>query len=396
MTNLKINPCKKIKSKNKAHHLTKNRLNPAGIVYSYSSFFHAFRKDSGFIAGDTSPEMEYSGFIGITEQIAEEKKEIDIHISFFNNFSTNSAVVSTLTNDCCLRCVSLDQIAELMDNANAMYGESFMSCKEFAALTRKFSYLGDLKSLINSQISLYLISNSCSESFDLNRHNSLYFLSSDFMNSGAKNSTLIEKNKYEATEKGFISENKILLSNTSIIFVYPEDLDFIIANNSSLILGDTLESNLLKESFLAFLPNSTDHLTNSLSLGEFNLVNNSCLNISCLASSDQFTQTNSFSSVLTLFGIVNVTDGIYSSPLFLNSSNFFNSASLLSMPCFNTSFQLTSGNFFLSSSNSFGNDNVMVAILVPPTNSVYIHKSVGIYKSFDFNENNLIFGGENE
>src|SRR3989344_753418 len=46
-------------------------------------------------------------------------KEPDDYNSSFSSLLINSAVVNTLTNDCCLRCVSLDQIGELVNNANA-------------------------------------------------------------------------------------------------------------------------------------------------------------------------------------------------------------------------------------------------------------------------------------
>ena len=55
------------------------------------------------------------------------KSKSDTQISPFNSLSTNSLVVYTLTNDCCLMCGSLDQIAALIANASARYGASSLS-----------------------------------------------------------------------------------------------------------------------------------------------------------------------------------------------------------------------------------------------------------------------------
>ncbi|MFH1585225.1 MAG: LamG-like jellyroll fold domain-containing protein [archaeon] len=303
------------------------------------------------------------------------------------NIVTNSDVVNTLTNDCCLRCGSLDQIKALVNNASARYGESFGSGNEFKAFIRKSLYSDELNNLIDPSTSFCLIPNSCSESFDLDKQRSLYFSSSGLINSGAINSALIEENKYEAADNGFISEKNILLSNTSIILIYPyfflssRDIEF---SNSFLIFGDTSESNLLNEPFLAFLPSSTDHLINSCSSLEFNLLNISCLlNSSCLTSSERFIQISFEISDFNLSSTANVIDAIYIAPLDFNSSSFLSSFILSDITLRANSATFISGKSFLKlANNSSGTDTVTLGILNP---SIYFNKSkaVQLYKSFD-------------
>ena len=144
--------------------------------------------------------------------------EGEIQSSPFSSLSINSAVVYTSTNGCCLRWVSLDQIEALIDNASARYGESFGSSgKDFIASISKDSFSEDLKKFIELSTLDILISNSCSESPDLNMQSALYFSSSDLAYSVVENSALREKNKYDAAEPGFIRENKMLLSITKSV-----------------------------------------------------------------------------------------------------------------------------------------------------------------------------------
>ena len=299
---------------------------------------------------------------------------------------TKSSVVNTLTNDCSLRCGSFDQIAELKANANARKSASSGSEIADFAFSRKSSYSEDLKKSIDSSTSFCLISNCCSESFDLNKHSSLCSFNSDFMNSGAINSHLIDANKYADIEYGFIIENKELLSNTSLILDYlysslfSGDIEF---NNFSLISGETSLSNCLNLPFFALLPNSTDHLISSCSSLDSSLFNSlSLVSNSFLVNSDQFTQASSFISDLTLSGIANVTVAIYNSPLSTICSNFFNCSTLRIIMLLNTSDHLIPGclsNLFF---NSSGIDNVTVAIFVPPNNYVNRHKYVDVFKPF--------------
>ncbi len=293
----------------------------------------------------------------------------------------------TGTNDCSLRCGSLDQIAELVDNASARYGESLGSDKLFIAFTKNSSYVNSSKNSIDSSISFCLISNSCSESFDLNNMSSLYFSNSVFMNSGAINSALIEENRYAETDLGFIIENKELLSRTNIILVYPYfllssgDIEF---SNSFLIFGDTSESNLLNEPSLAFLPSSTDHLINSCSSLEFNLLSNSILlDNSCLISSDKFIQRNLDISDFNSSSTANVMDAIYIFPLAFNSSSFLSSRILSDTILRATAATFTSGKFFLNPvNNSSGTDIVILGIL--DNSHIYFgtSKYVEVFKSF--------------
>jgi len=193
-------------------------------------------------------------------------------ISRLNNLVINSLVEYTLTNDCCLRCGSFDQIAELVSNANARKSASSGSEIADFAFSRKSSYSEDLEKSIDSSTSFCLISNCRSESFDLDKHSDLYLFNSFFTNSGAINLHLIDANKYADTDEGFIIENKELLSNTSLILDYlysslshenfygfrgpenpPEkfsrisgDIEF---SNSSLLLGETSLSNCLNLPF---------------------------------------------------------------------------------------------------------------------------------------------------
>ena len=169
-------------------------------------------------------------------------KKYNIYNSSFSNLLINSAVVNTLTNDCCLKCLSLDQIEELVNKANARYGASLGSGKFLMAFINNLSYLDSLKNSILDSTSNCLILNSCSDNFDLNKHSSLYLLNSDIINSGAMNIAFNDENKYELTESESISENNILLSNTSLILVHLYSSFFsgdIESSNPSLLLGES-------------------------------------------------------------------------------------------------------------------------------------------------------------
>src|SRR3989344_1683823 len=314
-------------------------------------------------------------------------------ISLFNILSNKSSVVNTLTNLCFLKCGSLDQIEALINNANARYGESFGSSNEDIALSRKTSNSRDLKKLIKSSTSFCLISNSCSESFDLDKHSNSYFFNSVLINSGAKKSALSKENKYELTEYGFISEKNILLSNTSFILSYSSNISCLLSednffNNSSLLFRGSSESNLLNESFFAFLPNSTEHLINSFSSPDSSLSRNSLsiflifssLESSSFANSDQFIQLNSFIFDFSFSSNAKVTLAIHITPFFFNSSSFFNSSTFLDIAPLITSATLMSGNDFLNlASNSSGIDNVIFGILIQ---HIYFYKHNYVYKSF--------------
>jgi len=310
------------------------------------------------------------------------------------NSLTKSAVVNTSINDCCLKCGSFDQIAMFdeksdKDNANARYGESFGSGKFLIDSTRNASYADFLKKVIKLSSSICLISNSCSERFDFSRQSSLYLFNSSFMNSGAINSEVIESNRYVEIDSGLKSENRMLLSNTSFILVYLNSSLFsgdIELSNSSLFSGDSSESNLLNESFFAFLPKSTDHLINSCSSLEFNLDNN---NFACFLRSINFSLTSSDQLIQRNFAIsdfnsglnANVIDAIYISPLFLSFSSAESSLILSDITRLAISATLTSGNCSLNSANSSSETDIVIfGILINSSN--YFNTSNYVYKSF--------------
>ena len=314
--------------------------------------------------------------------------KIKDQISPLKNIFNKSPVSYTETSDCCFKCGSFDQIAELVNNANARKSTSSGSDIEALAVSRNSSYSTALMNSIDSSISSCLISNSCSESLDLNRQSFLCFPNSDFMNLGAINSALIEENKYAEIDLGFIIENKELLSNTNIILVYSYFLlssGDIELSNSSLFFGDISESNLLNLPFLAFLPSSTDHLINSCSSGELNLSSNSCLlDNSCLINSEKLSQTNFDNLDLSSLSNENVIDAIYILPFDFNSASFSSSSTFLIMVLRATSAGLISGNDFLNlASNSSGTDTVILGILDSP--SIYFNTSnyFNVFKSFD-------------
>ncbi|MFH1592832.1 MAG: Hint domain-containing protein, partial [Candidatus Woesearchaeota archaeon] len=328
------------------------------------------------------------------------KKEIfsmnldDNQISLFRNNLSKSPVLYILINDCCLKCESFDQIAESIERANARKSTSSGSSSDSIALSKKLSYSSNLKKVMDSSISFCLISNSCSESFDLDKHSSLCFINSDFINSGAKNLALMEENRYAEVDFEFIIANKTLLSNTSFISAnHPTNsllfLEEILSNNSSLLFGCSSESSSLNLPFFTFLPNSTDHLMSSCSSLDLNFLSNCCFNISrlsklSLTSSDQFTQGNWAISDFSSSSTANVMDAIYITPLAFNFSSFLSSPTFSIIALRATSATFTSGNNLLNFFNNFsGTDTVILGILYPP--SIYVNKSkyVDVFKPFD-------------
>ena len=244
----------------------------------------------------------------------------------------NSSVVKTFTEDCSFRCESFDQISALSASARARYGESSSSEIEDNAFLRNLLYSENGTKSIFENISFCLISKSCFDSLDLNKHSSLYLANSDLMNSGANIFVLSEENKREVTESGFISENNTLLSNT-IFIVY--------LSNSSRSFGESCENNFLNVSFFAFLPNSTLQEVKSSSFLSF-------CNISSF-------QANSLA---------------FSSIAFLTNPD-----------------QFISGNFFINSLISGGTDIVMDT-MDKPSYFVKKHNSVEIFKPLGYSENN--------
>jgi len=285
-----------------------------------------------------------------------EEKQI-IQISSFSILPISSAVLYTLTSDCCLRCGSLDQIAASSNSASATKSASSESGSALADASRKSSYSESLKKLMAFSTSACLISNSCSDNLDLNKQSPLCSSNSDLMNSGAENPALSNENRYEAADFGFIIENNMLLSNTNFIF-YSNALRLFsgdsLESNSFLLSGDSSASNRLYLPFFAFLPNSTDHLVNSCS----------SLDSSC-------------------------------------ASSFLRNASLLTFSDKNsrvTSDQFISGSDSISFFKSSETDNVMFGIFAPPLNSVYsvnnvkqLYKTIENAKHFRESQKPLVF-----
>ena len=241
----------------------------AGSVWNKDADNNEFEQKSYCTRWVEVRDLEENDYIAVPKSEHSERQDY-VQISPLNNLSINSAVVYTLTSDCCLRCGSLDQIAALMDNASARKSASSKSDNSFSAILRKTSYFAGSKNLIFSSTSACIISNSCSDSFDLNKHSSLCSLSSDLINSGAENLALIDEKRYDEADLGFIIENKTLLSATSFILIPYLSASLLFSgdsleSNSSLLLGDSSASNRLNLPFFAFLPNSTDHSVSSFS-----------------------------------------------------------------------------------------------------------------------------------
>ena len=304
---------------------------------------------------------------GNRDLVVSEKHNVYSASKYGFNLEVLNTLVELITEDS-WKCGSLDQIGMLSSNASAKKGISDLCEIRLEAFDEK-SLEDSLREIIFKIDSLASLNDS-SGMFDLEQISSEY-LSSSFVNqSGLNNLILYFSTNCLVNESFLNNENTTLVSQTSSIHNLPSF--FSLLYKSSL----TCSPNLIQSSSVNSL-----FLNNS-----FNFCNASCLltvsRNDSLATSDQFIQTNLFNSNFIFSGKVSVTDGIYSLPLLFNSSNFCNSASLLSIANFNISFQLISGNFFLASSNSHGRDNVMVGILVYSNNLVYIVKSVDIYKSF--------------
>ena len=314
----------------------------------------------------------------------------------------NSSVVNTLTSDCLIICRSFDQIAELAESASARKSASSESEVKSMDFSKKSSYSEVLINLTNPSISFCLISNSCSDNLDLAMHSDICSSNSVFKNSGDINSILdIKKeNKYELTDFGFINEKNMLVSNTSLILVINESyfnnfslLDDAFFSNFSLISGETSLSNCSNLPFLAFLPNSTDHLINSCSSLDSSFLNNSSacfwrsINLS-LTNSERLIQRSLDNLAFNSSSTANVIDAIYSSPLDFNNSHFSNSSTFSFITLRATSATFTSGNVFLKLANtSSGTEIVILGILTPSSN--YVNSSKDVYLNLSVDDVNL-------
>ena len=217
----------------------------------------------------------------------------------FNN-SINSFVVNESTNDCSLKCLSLDQIGSLNFNASARYVISFGS-----DISDNIFLSSSLYSEISTNITFCL----------REEINDLKVLKSDFFNnsflyldnsinakSGAINFNECLKRSSFATLDDFTSANKTLASTTNFI-LNPYYINFSFFNDL-IIPSFTLE------------PILTDQSSNSLSCLSFLSISSfqaNCLalfSIDFLIQPDQFISENLLINSFTSLGIDNVTDTI--------------------------------------------------------------------------------------
>lgn len=287
------------------------------------------------------------------------------HKVYVSKNSLSSLVLKTFTTpvtDNSWKCWSSDQIGQCSLSANARYGASSGSdINDFA----QFNCCGETLTfkLINLDNISFILLNLSSEIFS-NSQTSLECSSNSFnMNLCEYNSKEYSFTKLLVNESFFNKEKATLASVTNFIYSSP---DF--ANLSLTDLANFKQSSSV---ILLSLVNSSSSL-NSLALS-------SCTMTSCFASSDQFTQENSFISDLSLSGTEKVTDAIYSLP----PSNFFNCSNLEAIILLNISDHLISGCLSILDLNSSDRDNVTVAMFTP-INYVNEHKYVNIYKSFGF------------
>jgi len=345
------------KSKNKVYSLIKSRLNLACITYSYYSFLHVFRNGnhefvSGFIAGDTPPEMEYSGFIGITEHI--EIAKLEKNISGSKSLFVNPVVMVKVFED--------NSITFNLKNKNK--GANLYSLEMTEVIPEILEML-NFSRLTSSDLDDLLL--------DCFKQRWVF---------------MCKVSQYLLNLKG----------------IYPHNESHHLLNSSTVI---DLPAGFLMDSFnfsmySSFNSNSSIGYQQILSQNSWsapesvpvlmNLSNISFLRASSLPTSDQFTYKN-FSTFAfnSLFNDM-VTLTIYNSPLLTNCSNFSSCLTFFSIPALITSDQFTSGILSNLPLSSFGTDNVNFAIFsssVNKRNIVNKGNIVNIYKPFGFNENNL-------
>jgi DNA-directed RNA polymerase subunit RPC12/RpoP len=290
-------------------------------------------------------------------------------------YLTSSSVVNTLTNDCCLKSGSLDQIGILLNaNDNARYSVSSLSEIRELACLRNFSNLPfGIDSILFFNF-LNNLSSSSDESPEI-----LSILDLCFSNSS---------DKYSGEYNFTIPENMIS-------FVTPVPINPV--NNTVASIINSIYCNsgynflyLLCKDLFIFLPSSNASFSVNLDLDTI-LLNSSksfCSSNffidSSLASSDQFTQGTDLILALNSSDTDKVIDAIYISPLLTNSWNFSNCFNLTANRSFKYSAQLISGclsNLFF---NSSGIDTVNVAIFVPPQSFVNTLEFVEVFKGFGF------------
>ncbi|MFH1641354.1 MAG: LamG-like jellyroll fold domain-containing protein, partial [Nanoarchaeota archaeon] len=104
---------------------------------------------------------------------------------------------------------------------------------------------------------------------------------------------------------------------------------------------------------------------------------------SSLFTSDQLTQEKCSMSAFNCSSTANVKLGIYITPLLTNCSNFFNCSTLFLSPDLATSTQFTWGSLSSFAFNSSGINNVILSILLPPSDYFNVSNSVDVFKPFD-------------
>jgi len=183
-----------------------------------------------------------------------------VYAGIYSKMFINSSVVNTLTESCCFKWLSFDQIGSLRSNERARYGTSFSSTNSLNCLNKwenSDSLIKDICCFNDSNISF-------NDLLDFVSISDLYFANSPNANEGENNFILCNLTRQEAEVLGFTKENKIFASATSFIY---SNLSFL---------------SFSAPSFLTFLPSSIAQSVNPDSFSSFSLTNKSCLKESCL------------------------------------------------------------------------------------------------------------------
>ena len=295
------------------------------------------------------------------------------------NLSSSILGGQTLIKDICANSLSPENIGQFFFNASAIYGAS-LQFNSIALGNRSMNSEESINSICDL-IKLKNSSNSLLVNLVDTNNFSLCAVNSSKMKSGAINwnsfflSFLINTSNTAPLLTN--AEKTILKSSTRITYYFLFNNSLYLLASDQFNSSDILSACSCVRCDFATIFSTSRHL--------FNL--SACAASPSLAASDQFTHENLLSSDITSSGIVITADAIQMTPFFFNSSNFFSSANLLSIPCFITSFQLTSGYSFLNLSSSFGADIVNVAIIIP-LHSVSTQKDVSIYKPSDYIQEN--------
>jgi len=165
--------------------------------------------------------------------------------SIFKNSLMNSSVVNILTNDCSLRCGSLDQTLHFNFNASAAKSISFL-CEIESTLGNNFLYSSTGTNSIKIANSLNRSLNSFLEIPVFLDISSEFLLISSNANSGAKNSKSWSTNIPLVNESFQKKVNNTFESTTNFIYIKPFDF-----NSSYLPYLDAL-CNLTDQSIISF------------------------------------------------------------------------------------------------------------------------------------------------